>query len=108
MTATVEPLVRPGLKRSHQDDIAWAAVMRKARQAWPDSKLNNLLDRTVDDIFRTVGTKPAAFVWNGSKECLVLAYVAWFTGIERSVLTITDDLEFRGTCGGSPTGCPTV
>lgn len=80
-------------RREHvQDELAWAAVMRHAATQW-DHKLDRLIERTVADIKRTVGSKRAAFVWTGGKESLVLEYLAGLAGIRRCVLAITD-LEY--------------
>lgn len=73
----------------------WSAVMRKARTDWPDPRLDHLIDRTVADIKRTVGSKRAAVAWTGGKDSLVLAHLAGLAGIHRCVLTITN-LEFPG------------
>jgi hypothetical protein len=82
--------VRTGDQR---DELAWAAALARARTQWPDSKLDNLIERTVTDIRRTVGTKRAAFAWTGAQDSLILAYVAGLAGVHQCVLAITD-LEY--------------
>lgn len=79
--------------RQQWDEASWSAVLARARTHWSDPELDNLIERTVTDIRRTVGSKRAAFIWSGSTDCLVLAYVAGLAGITRCVLTITD-LEY--------------
>lgn len=75
------------------DEIVWAGVMTRARMTWPDSLLDDLVERTVTDIKRTIGSRRAAFVWSGAKDSLVLAHLAGLAGIHECVLTITD-LEY--------------
>lgn len=91
----------PVLTRPHrgeavqEEQLGWGAVIASARTAWPDRRLDELLERTVADIRSTVGGRRAAFAWTGAIECLVLAYVAERAGIERCVLATTE-LEFPG------------
>ncbi len=78
---------------SERDESAWDAVMARSRTQWPDPELDALIERTVTDIKRTVGTKRAAFAWTGATDSLVLAHVAGLAGIHRCVLAITE-LEY--------------
>lgn len=80
---------------ARRDEVAWGAVMAAARTAWPDRRLDGLVKRTVADIKYTVASRPAAFVWSGAKDSLVLAHLAGLAGVHRCVLTITD-LEYPG------------
>lgn len=75
--------------------LAGAVAMRAARQEWPDSRLDVLIERTVTDIKRTVGSRRAGFAWTGAVDSLVLAHLAELAGIGRCVLAITD-LEYPG------------
>jgi 3'-phosphoadenosine 5'-phosphosulfate sulfotransferase (PAPS reductase)/FAD synthetase len=76
-----------------QDGAAWSTMIARARSEWPDPQLDALIERTVADIKRTVGSKRAAFAWSGTKDSLVLAHIARLAGIHRCVLAITD-LEY--------------
>jgi 3'-phosphoadenosine 5'-phosphosulfate sulfotransferase (PAPS reductase)/FAD synthetase len=74
-----------------QDD--WGKLRARARAEWPDDKLDNLIDRTVEQIKDSVGGRRAAYAWSGGKDSIALGHVAELAGIHDCVLGISN-LEF--------------
>lgn len=82
-----------GRKQGLADQGEWQRAAAHARDLWPDDLLDNLVDRTVDEITRTVGRRHAALAWSGGKDSLALEHVGRLAGITEAGLAITE-LEY--------------
>lgn len=82
-----------GRKQALSDSAAWNTARARARHAWPDAALDQLIDRTVDGIRRTVIGKHAAYAWSGGKDSIALGWICQQAGIEDCVLGISN-LEY--------------
>lgn len=85
-----------GKKQGLPDSGPWLDAIRRARTEWDDARLDNLIDKTVDEIRRTIRRTPgkrAGYAWSGGKDSLVLQVVAEAAGVEECALGISE-LEF--------------
>lgn len=82
-----------GRKQTVRDQAVWRAAVEHAREAWPNQRLDNLIDRTVGDIQSRVKGKRVAYGWSGGKDSLALQHVMDLAGVEDCVLAMSN-LEF--------------
>lgn len=80
-------------KQGIRDQSTWQAAIAASRELWPDQLLDQLIDRTVDEIRRTTHGKRAAYAWSGGKDSLALRHVVELAGIHDCVLGISE-LEY--------------
>ena len=81
-----------GRKQKISND-AWLEAMKQIEDLVPKSELDERVGQTVKDIMATTNGKKAAVAWSGGKDSLVLADVCRQTGIEDSVLVVSN-LEY--------------
>lgn len=84
------PLAR---KQGIRDQATWQRAFDSSREVWPDQLLDQLIDRTVDEIRKTIAGKHVAYAWSGGKDSLALRYVAELAGVHDCVLSISE-LEY--------------
>jgi 3'-phosphoadenosine 5'-phosphosulfate sulfotransferase (PAPS reductase)/FAD synthetase len=82
-----------GKKQLIRDQATWREAVANARQTVPDDVLDNLVDKTVDQLRATIAGKRVAYAWSGGKDSLALQVIAEKAGIEDSVLAMSG-LEF--------------
>ena len=81
----------PKKQKSSQDD--WLKAIREIEEIVPRRDLDNLVDRTVEEIKSFTKNKRVAFGWSGGKDSLVLAKVMHHAKIDQCVLVISN-LEY--------------
>lgn len=82
-----------GRKQAIRDQAAWRAAIASARDVWPDDRLDNLIDRTVDEVRTVTRGRRAALAWSGGKDSLAVEHITRLAGIDRAVLAICE-MEF--------------
>jgi 3'-phosphoadenosine 5'-phosphosulfate sulfotransferase (PAPS reductase)/FAD synthetase len=80
-------------KQVIRDQATWHTARARARETWPDQRLDSLIAQTVEDITRTCAGEHPAVCWSGGKDSLALAWCAGQAGITESLLVISD-LEY--------------
>ncbi len=80
-------------KQAISDQTAWHAARARSRASWPDDRLDQLIDYTVEQIKLNTRGKRAGYGWSGGKDSLALDYVCRLAGITDCVLAISE-LEY--------------
>lgn len=79
-----------GRKQTLADPAAWHTARARARTAWPDPALDNLIDRTVTQIRAATAGKRAGYGWSGGKDSIALGWVCEQAGITDCVLAMSN------------------
>ncbi|MFZ4266589.1 phosphoadenosine phosphosulfate reductase family protein [Streptomyces arboris] len=85
----------PPSKQASTDAAAWQETRTRARDEWPDDRLDVLLDQAVTAIREATRGKHAAYGWSGGKDSVALAHVAELAGVEDCCMAMSN-LEFPG------------
>ncbi|MBA9005972.1 phosphoadenosine phosphosulfate reductase domain-containing protein [Thermomonospora cellulosilytica] len=80
-------------KQTLPDSETWRRARAQARAEWPDERLDQLIDQTVEAIRAQTRGKRAAYAWSGGKDSIALGHVAELAGVEDCCLAISN-LEF--------------
>jgi 3'-phosphoadenosine 5'-phosphosulfate sulfotransferase (PAPS reductase)/FAD synthetase len=80
-------------KQALADAAAWQATRDRAREEWPDARLDELLEQTVTAVRAATRGKRAAYGWSGGKDSIALGHVAELAGVEDSCMAMSN-LEF--------------
>jgi 3'-phosphoadenosine 5'-phosphosulfate sulfotransferase (PAPS reductase)/FAD synthetase len=83
-----------GRKQNIADQHAWQLALQQARQHVPDSELDALISRTVDEIRGEAKRCRVAFAWSGGKDSQALAWLMNQAGIDSCVLGMSIGLEW--------------
>jgi 3'-phosphoadenosine 5'-phosphosulfate sulfotransferase (PAPS reductase)/FAD synthetase len=71
----------------------WLTAVKNIECLVSKTEIDNLTERTVWDIKKTVGTQKSAFSWSGGKDSMVLEQLCYLAGIGKGLLVITN-LEY--------------
>jgi len=82
----------PRKQRAEHED--WVKAYAQIDEVVTKQEIDNLVDRTVENIKSTVEGKMAAYGWSGGKDSIALGYVSEAAGIQNCVLALSQ-LEFR-------------
>ena len=85
-------------KQSLADSARWQAARARARQLWPDERLDPLIAATVAEIRELTTGQHAAFAWSGGKDSIALELVCQQAGITECILAISE-LEYPAFLG---------
>lgn len=72
----------------------WMRTVEQIEQIISKSDIDDLVEKTADEIRRKTSGKKAAFAWSGGKDSIVLQKICYMAGIEECVLVICD-LEYK-------------
>lgn len=78
-------------QRTEQKD--WVRIKENIHKTYPKNKLDNLIDRTVEEIAKICRGKRTAISWSGGKDSLVLNGVMNLAGIREAVFAMCN-LEY--------------
>lgn len=81
-----------GRKQRISNDL-WIDTMKHIEEYISRDELDELTDKTIEDIKKATKGKTAAFAWSGGKDSLVLQKLCEEAGAPQCMLTITD-LEY--------------
>jgi 3'-phosphoadenosine 5'-phosphosulfate sulfotransferase (PAPS reductase)/FAD synthetase len=82
-----------GKKQGIADPTVWEATRARAREVWPDDRLEQLIEQTVDEIRKHTAGLRVGYGWSGGKDSVALRYVVERAGVTECVLGISN-LEF--------------
>lgn len=80
-------------QKQRTDQADWLRIKNNIHKNYPKNKLDNLLDRTVEEIKIKCKNKRVAISWSGGKDSLVLNDVMNLAGIEEAVFAMCN-LEY--------------
>lgn len=73
---------------------AWAQAWADIASDYPQERAIELVEKTADEVRRTIAGKVAGWGWSGGKDSQALRVVMEAVGVERCVLGMSLDLEF--------------
>lgn len=71
----------------------WVRAFRNIEQTVTKQEIDNLIDKTVEDIKKQTKNKDTVYAWSGGKDSIALAFVVEKAGIHEGLCTICD-LEY--------------
>jgi 3'-phosphoadenosine 5'-phosphosulfate sulfotransferase (PAPS reductase)/FAD synthetase len=71
-----------GRKHIINDPSVWAAGWERAREVFPDERLDALIDRTAHEMRHRAGGLRVGIAWSGGKDAIVVTWVAERAGLD--------------------------
>lgn len=81
-------------KKQSIDNKEWLRVIKDIENLTLKKKLDQLVDKTVEDVKAKIKGKNVAFAWSGGKDSLVLEKICTMAGITECVLVICN-MEYK-------------
>ncbi|HEX8556688.1 MAG TPA: hypothetical protein VF668_01225 [Pyrinomonadaceae bacterium] len=76
-------------RKQSADNADFVALAQGIEQRVTRAEIDNLVDRTVDEIRRVAGDKRAAYAWSGGKDSIALGGVCRLAGVTPCLLGMT-------------------